>query len=129
LNIDRINIISLTAIFDAWYWKQMRIVSMRVMTVLSSIVYKKSLLLSSAGRQQYTAGEVVNLIAVDCNKVVINWANVVILTISPHETFSRMLLLHNKINPNGLWLKKATTSPPPAQPCGGRGRGVLPLRP
>ena len=47
----------------------MRIVSMRVMTVLSSAVYKKSLLLSAAGRQQYTAGEVVNLIAVDCSKV------------------------------------------------------------
>jgi len=47
----------------------MRLLSLRVMTVLSSAVYKKSLLLSAVGRQQYTAGEVVNLIAVDCSKV------------------------------------------------------------
>ena len=58
-----------SALADAWYWKQMRLVSLRVMTVLSSAVYKKSLLLSALGRQQYTAGEVVNLIAVDCSKV------------------------------------------------------------
>jgi len=59
----------ISALADAWYWKQMRLVSLRVMTVLSSAVYKKSLLLSALGRQQYTAGEVVNLIAVDCSKV------------------------------------------------------------
>jgi hypothetical protein len=47
----------------------MRLVGLRLMTVLSAAVYKKSLLLSAAGRQEYTAGQVVNLIAVDCSKV------------------------------------------------------------
>ena len=42
---------------------------MRVFTALSASVYKKSLLLSASGRQEYTSGEVVNLIAVDCSKV------------------------------------------------------------
>ena len=42
---------------------------MRIFTALSASVYKKSLSLSSAGRNQYTTGEVVNLIAVDCSKV------------------------------------------------------------
>ena len=42
---------------------------MRIFTALSASVYKKSLRLSSAGRNVYTTGEVVNLIAVDCSKV------------------------------------------------------------
>ena len=56
-------------IFDSWYWFQTRLLSMRIFTALSAIVYKKSLKLSSAGRNKYTTGEVVNLIAVDCSKV------------------------------------------------------------
>ena len=56
-------------IFDSWYWNNTRLLSMRIFTALSASVYKKSLRLSSAGRNVYTTGEVVNLIAVDCSKV------------------------------------------------------------
>ncbi len=63
------NVIVFSGIFDSWYWNQTRQLSMRIFTALSASVYKKSLKLSSAGRNKYTTGEVVNLIAVDCSKV------------------------------------------------------------
>ena len=42
---------------------------MRVYTAITATIYKKSLTLSSSGRNEYTAGEVVNLMAVDAEKV------------------------------------------------------------
>ena len=40
------------------YWNGIELLSMRVFTALSAAVYKKSLTLSSTGRNQYTAGQV-----------------------------------------------------------------------
>ena len=54
---------------DSWFWFKMRVLSLRVLTALTSAVYKKSLLLSSNGRKDYTTGEIVTLVAVDCSKV------------------------------------------------------------
>ena len=42
---------------------------MRVYTALVSSIYKKSLRLSSSARKDYTSGDIVNLIAVDCSKI------------------------------------------------------------
>ena len=42
------------------YWNGIELLSMRVFTALSAAVYKKSLTLSSTGRNQYTAGQVRN---------------------------------------------------------------------
>ena len=59
----------LIAMFDTRYWNQMELLSMRVYTAITATIYKKSLTLSSSGRNEYTAGEVVNLMAVDAEKV------------------------------------------------------------
>ena len=40
------------------YWNGIELLSMRVFTALSAAVYKKSLTLSSTGRNQYTASQV-----------------------------------------------------------------------
>ena len=59
----------MVALMDTKYWNSMELLSMRVYTAVTAAIYKKSLKLSSSGRNEYTAGEVVNLIAVDAEKV------------------------------------------------------------
>ena len=44
------------------YWNGIELLSMRVFTALSAAVYKKSLTLSSTGRNQYTAGQVLYIV-------------------------------------------------------------------
>ena len=69
----------IAGLFDSWFWLKMRILSIRVLTALAASIYKKSLVLSSLGRNDYTSGEVVNLIAVDCSKVKLSISNTEIL--------------------------------------------------
>ena len=59
----------MVALMDTRYWNSMELLSMRVYTAITATIYKKSLTLSSSGRNEYTAGEVVNLMAVDAEKV------------------------------------------------------------
>ena len=44
-------------------------VGLNVRTALSSSIYRKSLRLSNRARGTYSAGEIVNLISVDCQKL------------------------------------------------------------
>ena len=77
------------ASFDSQYWYRQNLVGLRIRTALSAAIYRKSLKLSSVSRRGYTgqnyiyhrdriftkwaayfpAGEIVNLISVDCQKL------------------------------------------------------------
>ncbi|XP_074602377.1 multidrug resistance-associated protein 1-like [Brevipalpus obovatus] len=46
------------------------ITSMRMRSAIIAIIYKKSLKLSSSGRKNFTTGEIINLIAVDAERIV-----------------------------------------------------------
>ena len=50
-------------------YNQTQRVGLRIRAGITAAVYKKTLNLSSSARQEQTAGEVVNLISVDCQKI------------------------------------------------------------
>ncbi len=54
---------------DSGYWYRVNLIGLRVRSALSSAIYRKSLRLSNGARKKYTAGEIVNLISVDCQKL------------------------------------------------------------
>ena len=58
-----------TTMFDTLYWTTVQLVTVRVYSGLASIIYKKSLRLSANSRNQYSSGEILNLIAVDATKI------------------------------------------------------------
>ncbi|MCO5558804.1 hypothetical protein L7F22_012391 [Adiantum nelumboides] len=51
-----------------WYFR-VRILGAKVSSVMMAAVYQKELALTSTGRQQYTSGEIVNLVAVDAYRL------------------------------------------------------------
>ena len=59
----------LVGMTDTYYWNSVELLSMRVYSALTDTIYKKSLTLSPGSRQEYTSGEVVNLMVVDADKV------------------------------------------------------------
>ena len=58
-----------TMIFDTLYWTNVQLLTVRVYSGLSAIIYKKSLKLSSSSRNKFSSGEIINLIAVDATKI------------------------------------------------------------
>ena len=52
-------------IFGVQHMKRMMLIGMRTRSVLSSAIYRKSLIVSSASKKDTTAGEIVNLMSVD----------------------------------------------------------------
>ena len=58
-----------TTWFDTLYWSACELMTMRVYSSVAAIIYKKSLTLSANTRNQYSSGEVINLIAVDASKI------------------------------------------------------------
>ena len=73
----------LTILFDTLYWTTIQLVVNRVYTGLAAIIYKKSLRLSSQSRNNYSSGEIVNLIAVDASKIQEALTFVTLLWVSP----------------------------------------------
>ena len=61
----------------------MLLLTMRVYTGLAAVIYKKSLRLSSSSRNQYSSGEILNLIAVDATKIQEALTYVTFLWVSP----------------------------------------------
>ena len=57
------------AVCDSKYWYNLSMIGLRIRTAISSAVYKKTLTLSSVAKRDQTAGEVVNLLSVDCQKL------------------------------------------------------------
>ena len=59
----------ITTILNAKYTERMTIIGMKLQTVLTSIIYKKSMKLSSSARKNCSNGEIVNLISSDVAKI------------------------------------------------------------
>ena len=72
-----------TTWFDTLYWSACELMTMRVYSSVAAIIYKKSLTLSANTRNQYSSGEVINLIAVDASKIQEALTYVTFLWVSP----------------------------------------------
>ncbi|OXA41467.1 Canalicular multispecific organic anion transporter 2 [Folsomia candida] len=59
----------LQTIFGVQHMKRMMLLGMRIRTVLSSAIYRKSLIITSASKRDTTAGEIVNLMSVDTQRL------------------------------------------------------------
>ena len=56
------------AVINAQYFERTFLVGFRIRTALVSVIYRKALRISSAGKRDTTAGEIVNLMAVDAQR-------------------------------------------------------------
>ncbi|KAI8617195.1 P-loop containing nucleoside triphosphate hydrolase protein [Chytriomyces sp. MP71] len=65
------------AFLSTHFTQEASIEAVRVRTMMTAVIYRKSLKLSSSARQEFSAGNVTNLISTDCNRVemFINFAN------------------------------------------------------
>ena len=73
----------ISTILNAKYTERMAIIAMNIQTVLTSIIYKKSLKLSSSARKNCSNGEIVNLISSDVTKIFSLFASINSLWSSP----------------------------------------------
>ncbi|KAJ3098441.1 hypothetical protein HDU96_011094, partial [Phlyctochytrium bullatum] len=53
----------------AQFFQNATVAGMHVRTTLASVVYRKSLRLSAAARQEFGAGKIINVVATDCNRI------------------------------------------------------------
>lgn len=60
----------LMTLVENQHFNRMFFVGMRIRTALVSAIYRKSLVLSNAARRKETVGEIVNLMAVDCQRFI-----------------------------------------------------------
>ncbi|XP_015787127.1 canalicular multispecific organic anion transporter 2-like [Tetranychus urticae] len=66
----------LQSLFDSQYEFWIQTTSMRMRSALISAIYHKSLRLSGLGRRDYTSGEIVNIMAVDTQRI-IDYVNII----------------------------------------------------
>ena len=90
------------ALFDTAYWSQVQIVSMRAYSSLAAIVYKKSLKLSAASRNENDTGKILNLIVVDADKVKEAMTFIIFLWASPIHVGLTMYFIWQFIGPSVL---------------------------
>ncbi|XP_054164141.1 multidrug resistance-associated protein 1-like [Oppia nitens] len=58
------------SILNNQYEYQNNLLAMRIRATIISVIYNKTLKLSSCGRKSFTSGEIVNLMSVDCQRVI-----------------------------------------------------------
>ena len=86
-----------SAVSDSRYWDGLRLLGLRIRTCLSCMVYKKTLKLSSASRKEQTAGEVVNLVSVDCQKIEDAITYIHVIWICPLQVSLAIFFLYQEI--------------------------------
>ena len=84
--------------FTSQYEYHINVITMRMKTCITSIVYSKSLRLSNAAKQQFTTGEIVNFIAVDSQRIVDFFNNLNTLWASPVQIAIGVYLLWLQLN-------------------------------
>lgn len=72
--------------------------TMKMKTAITSAVYRKSLRLSNTSRQQYTTGEIVNFIMVDCQRVVDFFNQINTVWSAPLQIVIGVYLLYVQLN-------------------------------
>ena len=107
----------MVALTDTRYWNSMELLSMRVYTAITATIYKKSLTLSSSGRNEYTAGEVVNLMAVDAEKVKESVKFITFLWSAPLQVGLTIYFIWQIIGPSVLVGKKIKSLKYPSYLC------------
>src|SRR5699024_4672027 len=66
-----------SSITSAYQQNRMNVLGMRIRTCLVSAIYRKSLVLASHAKKEYTTGEIVNLMSVDSQRFIdlLPWLN------------------------------------------------------
>ena len=87
----------ISTILNAKYTERMAIIGMKLQTVLTSIIYKKSMKLSSSARKNCSNGEIVNLISSDVAKITalttyVNnlWSNPILISSSVYFIYTEI---------------------------------------
>ena len=88
----------ITAISDSRYYGSLRLVGQRIRTCLSCVVHRKTLKLSSSSRREQSAGEVVNLISVDCQKIEEAMIFINLLWACPLQVCLAIYFIYKQIN-------------------------------
>ena len=87
----------ISTILNAKYTERMAIIGMKLQTVLTSIIYKKSMKLSTSARKNCSNGEIVNLISSDVAKITalttyVNnlWSNPILISSSVYFIYTEI---------------------------------------
>ncbi|XP_060530036.1 multidrug resistance-associated protein 1-like isoform X5 [Cylas formicarius] len=89
-------------LFLSQYFNRMFIVGMRIRTALVSTIYRKSLKISNKARKERTAGEIVNLMAVDAQKFMDLTAYLNMIWSAPLQICLSMYFLWQELGPSVL---------------------------
>ena len=92
--------------FDTTYWSQVQVLSMRTYSCLVAIIYRKSLRLSAESRNDNDTGKIINLIAVDADKLNKAMTFIIFLWVSPVQVGLTMYFIWQFIGPSVLVGKK-----------------------
>ncbi|XP_076266254.1 multidrug resistance-associated protein 1-like isoform X1 [Rhynchophorus ferrugineus] len=93
---------TIQTIFLAQYFNRMFVVGMRIRTALVSTIYRKSLKISNKARKERTAGEIVNLMAVDAQKFMDLTAYLNMIWSAPLQICLSMYFLWQELGPSVL---------------------------
>ncbi|XP_050310916.1 multidrug resistance-associated protein 1 isoform X2 [Anthonomus grandis grandis] len=93
---------TIQTLFLAQYFHRMFIVGMRIRTALVSTIYRKSLKISNKARKERTAGEIVNLMAVDAQKFMDITAYINMIWSAPLQICLAMYFLWQELGPSVL---------------------------
>ncbi|OXA39170.1 multidrug resistance-associated protein 1 [Folsomia candida] len=90
----------LQTIFGVQHLKRMMLLGMRTRTVLSSAIYRKSLIITSAAKRDTTAGEIVNLMSVDTQRL-LDLAGLFFMALTaPIQIGLSIYFLYNTLGPS-----------------------------
>ncbi|XP_030761803.1 multidrug resistance-associated protein 1 isoform X2 [Sitophilus oryzae] len=93
---------TIQTVFLAQYFNRMFVVGMRIRTALVSTIYRKSLKISNKARKERTAGEIVNLMAVDAQKFMDLTAYLNMIWSAPLQICLSMYFLWKELGPSVL---------------------------
>uniref|UniRef100_A0A674D3X8 ABC-type glutathione-S-conjugate transporter n=1 Tax=Salmo trutta TaxID=8032 RepID=A0A674D3X8_SALTR len=93
---------SLQSLFNHQYMYSCFTVGMRVKTAVMGLVYRKSLVISSAARQSCTVGEIVNLVSADTQKLMDMVVYFNAVWVAPIEIALCLFFLWQRLGPSAL---------------------------
>ena len=83
------------AVISAQYFRYMFQAGFQMRTAVMSTIFRKSLRLSSAARQQYSGGEITNLLAIDAQRIIEVIPNVNVVWSGPFQIILALYFLYD----------------------------------
>ena len=82
-------------IISCQYFRAMFTTGFQMRTVVMSTIFKKSLKLSSSARQQYTVGEITNLLAIDAQRIIEVMPQINVIWSAPFQIILSLYFLYD----------------------------------